>query len=100
MRYVLLLLVSSFCFAADQTCVVLAPAPPPKGIATWSQAGREQRHAMIYLAGEYPSGMPFRNQIKDKDVDKIRAKGGRVVILDSEYTHEDLDKAKKECGNK
>jgi hypothetical protein len=95
-----LLLVSSSCFAIDQTCVVLAPAPPPKGVATWSQTGRAQRHELIFLAGEYPAGIPFRSTIKDKDVDKIRAKGGRVLILDSEYTRDDLDKAKKECESK
>jgi hypothetical protein len=43
-------------------------------------------------------GIPFRSQIKDKDVDKIRAKGGRVIILGTKYTHDDLEKAKKECG--
>ena len=52
---------------------------------------------MIYLAGEYPAGFPFRTQIKDKDVDKILAKGARVLILDSHYTRDDLEKAKKQC---
>jgi len=97
MKLWIVLLFSSVAFAADQPCVILAPAPPPEGIATWSQAGRQQRHAMLYLAGEYPPGIPFRSQIKDKDVDKIRAKGGRVLILDPHYTHEDLDRAKKQC---
>jgi hypothetical protein len=90
------LLVAS-CFAADSTCVILAPVEPPQGMATWSQAGRQQRHAMLYLAGEYPPGIPFRSQIKDKDVDKIRAKGGRVLILNTKYTHDDLENAKAEC---
>jgi hypothetical protein len=98
MKPLVVLLLSSLALAADQPCVVLAPAEPPQGIATWSQAGRQQRHAMLYLAGEYPAGIPFRSQIKDKDVDKIRAKGGRVLILDPHYTHDDLEKARKECG--
>jgi hypothetical protein len=69
-------------------------------MATWSQAGRQQRHAMLYLAGEYPPGIPFRSQIKDKDVDKIRAKGGRVLILDTKYTHDDLENAKAACKSR
>jgi hypothetical protein len=98
MKPLVVLLFSSLALAGDQPCVILAPAEPPQGIAAWSQAGRQQRHAMLYLAEEYPPGIPFRSQIKDKDVDKIRAKGGRVIILDTKYTHDDLEKAKKECG--
>jgi hypothetical protein len=96
--FVVLLLSSIFCVAADSPCVIVAPAEQPQGTATWSQAGRQQRHAMLYLAGEYPPGIPFRSQIKDKDVDKIRSKGGRVIILDTKYTHDDLEKAKKQCS--
>jgi len=97
MKFLVVLLLSSLSLAADSPCVILAPVEPPQGMATWSQVGRQQRHAMIYLAGEYPAGIPFRSQIKDKDVDKIRAKGGRVLILDSHYTRDDLDSAKKQC---
>ncbi len=96
MKLLIVLLLSSLAFAGSP-CAILAPVEPPQGIATWSQVGRQQRHAMIYLAGEYPDGFPFRTQIKDKDVDKIRAKGGRVLILDSHYTRDDLEKAKKQC---
>jgi hypothetical protein len=95
---VTVLLFSSLAVAADQSCVILAPVPPPTGIATWSQAGREARHALIYLAGEYPKGYTFRSRIKDKDVDKIKALDGRVLILDSQYTRDDLDHAKVECA--
>jgi hypothetical protein len=97
MKILTILLLSSVAIAADSPCVILAPVEPPQGIATWSQAGRQQRHAMIYLAGEYPAGFPFRTQIKDKDVDKIRARGGRALVLDTHYTRDDLEKAKKQC---
>jgi|SRR5579859_2701428 len=91
-----LLLVGS-AFAADHPCLILAPVPSPTGMATWSRAGNAARHAMIYLAGEYPSGFPFRSQIKDKDVDKIKGMGAQVIILDSQYTRADLDTAKGQC---
>lgn len=84
--------------ATKAACVILASVEPAKGIATWSVEGRSQKHRLTYLAGEYPNGVPFRSSIKDKDVDKIRAKGGRVIILDPHYTHEDLDKAKQSCS--
>jgi hypothetical protein len=80
-------------------CVIFASVEPAKGIATWSAEGRSQKHALTYLAGDYPAGFPFRSSVKDKDVDKIRAKGGRVVILDPHYTRDDLEKAKESCQN-
>ena len=82
---------------APKTCVILSSVEPAKGIATWSQEGRSQKHSLTYLAGDYPTGIPFRSSIKDKDVDKIKAKGGRVIILDPHYTHDDLEKAKQSC---
>jgi hypothetical protein len=85
--------------AAKAPCVILSSIEPAKGIATWSVEGRHQKHALTYLAGDYPPGVPFRSSISDKDVDKIKAKGGRVIILDPHYTREDLDKAKQSCEN-
>src|SRR5262249_25811367 len=84
--------------AFAQPCVILAANDPAQGIATWSREGKAQKHMLTYLSGEYPSDMPFRSEIKDKDVDKIKAKGGKVLILDPHYTREDLDKAKQSCA--
>jgi len=83
--------------ATKMPCVVLSSVEPAKGIATWSAEGRSQKHALTYLAGDYTPGFPFRSSVKDKDVEKIKAKGGRVLILDPHYTREDLEKAKQEC---
>lgn len=83
--------------ATKASCVILSSVEPAKGIATWSMEGRRQKHALTYLAGDYPPGVHFRSSIKDKDVDKIKAKGGRVLILDPHYSREDLEKAKQAC---
>jgi hypothetical protein len=88
---------SSVVAVGQQPCVILSAVEPAQGIATWSVEGRRAKHMLTYLAGEYPSGIPFRTSIKDKDVDKIKAKGGRVIVLDPHYTHDDLEKAKKQC---
>lgn len=83
--------------AVISSCVVLAASEPASGIATWSREGRSRKHTLTYLAGGYPLGFHFRSSVKDKDVDKIKAKGGRVLILDPHYTREDLEKAKQTC---
>jgi hypothetical protein len=47
-----------------------------------SAEGRRQKHTLAYLAGDYPAGVRFRSSINDKDVDKVKAKGRRVFVLD------------------
>lgn len=49
------------------------------------------------MAGDYPPGVRFRSSINDKEVDKVKAKGSRVFVLDPHYTREDLEKAKQAC---
>jgi hypothetical protein len=85
--------------ATKASCVILSSVEPAKGVATWSVEGRHQRHTLTYLAGDYPTGVPFRSSINDKDVDKVKAKGGRVLILDPHYTRDDLEQAKRTCDN-
>lgn len=82
----------------EKSCVILSANDPATGIATWSIEGRARKHMLTFVAGEYPPGYPFRSSIKDKEVDKIKAKGGRVVVLSSRYTPDDLEKAKKSCA--
>ncbi len=96
-RALVYLLLGTAAFAADHPCVILAVSPPPEGIATMTQAGRQARHALLYLAGDYPPGFSFRSRIKDSDVDKVKAKGGQVIVLDAKYTRADLDAAKAQC---
>jgi hypothetical protein len=97
MRCLVFVFLSSVVVVGQQPCVILSAVEPAKGIATWSVEGRREKHMLTYLAGEYPAGIPFRTSIKDKDVNKIKAKGGRVIVLDPHYTHDDLENAKKQC---
>lgn len=92
-------LACSASYAQSSPCLVLAANEPAKGIASWSAEGRTQKHMLTYLAGDFPAGIPFRSEIKDKEVDRIKKKGGRVIVLDPHYTREDLDKAKQICAH-
>jgi hypothetical protein len=44
-----------------------------------------------------PRGVSFHSRLTDHDVRSIENKGGKVVILEPEYTTEYLDHARKEC---
>ena len=80
LRYLILFLLINPALA-EQPCVVLPSTEPATGIASWSREGAKLKHTLTYLAGDYPKAFGFHNTVKDKDVDKIKAAGGRVIIL-------------------
>jgi hypothetical protein len=51
-----------------------------------------------YVDGDFPKGIKFRVSLSDHDLEKIRKKGGGVVILSPHYSPEDFDKAEKSCA--
>lgn len=51
-----------------------------------------------YVAGDYPSGFKWRSELSDGDVRDLQKKGGRVVVLASEYSGDDLSNAKQTCA--
>jgi hypothetical protein len=83
---------------AAKSCVILATNEPATGSAAWTRAGYLQQFTLTYLAGDFPEGFPFKASIRDKEVDKIKKNGGRVIVLDPHYTREDLEKAKQKCA--
>ena len=50
-----------------------------------------------YVAGEFPQGMKWKSNITDGLIRKVKEKGGRVVIVPTNYSATDLDHAKAEC---
>jgi hypothetical protein len=89
-RLLLLVVLSGAAFAADHPCVILAP--PRRAMLPFGG-----HHSLVYVAGDFPSGIPFRTQMKDSIVDQVKAKGGQVIVLAPEYTREDFEAAKAQC---
>ena len=50
-----------------------------------------------YVEGNYPSGYKWRSELGDGDVRELQNKGGKIVVLDSNYQSSDLEEAKKSC---
>ena len=50
-----------------------------------------------YVAGEFPKNMKWKSNVTDRDIRKIKAQGGRVVIVKQDYGEADLEAAKREC---
>ncbi len=51
-----------------------------------------------YVAGDFPKGMKWKSNIRDRDVRKIKETGGRVVVVRPDYSADDLAQAQKACA--
>ncbi len=50
-----------------------------------------------YVEGDYPPGFKWRSELSDGDVRELQKKGGKIVILNSDYAPADLEDARKQC---
>lgn len=91
-RYLLCLSLSLSALAADQTCLIV------KHASTAHQAFVSGANWQ-YVDGEFPHGMKWKSNITDRNIRKIKELGGKVVIVNQNYSQADLDLAKKECGD-
>lgn len=50
-----------------------------------------------YIEGKLPEGLSLHHKMTDHDVSDLQARGAQVLVLDSDYTSEDLQKARAGC---
>jgi hypothetical protein len=52
-----------------------------------------------YVDGEFPTGMKWKSNITDRNIRKIKELGGKVVVVNQNYSSVDLEAAKKQCAD-
>ena len=50
-----------------------------------------------YVEGKLPEGFSSHNKMTDHDVRNLQAQGAQVLVLESEYTPDDLKEARADC---
>lgn len=50
-----------------------------------------------YIEGKLPEGFSFHSKLTDHDVRNLQAQGAKVIVLESDYTSEDLKEARAGC---
>src|SRR5262245_58537053 len=88
------LIVSAFAADTVKSCVIVKRhrARGADAITRWTTPA-----PFDYVEGDYPPGEKFRHELKDKHVQKIQQKGGKVVVLKEDYSLAELDDARKAC---
>lgn len=52
-----------------------------------------------YVEGKLPEGFSRRGKMTDHDVRKLQAHGAQVLVLDTNYTSDDLKEARSDCAS-
>lgn len=60
---------------------------------TFGISGKQFR----YVEGKLPEGFSLHHKMTDHDVRNLQARGAQVLVLDSQYTSEDLQEARADC---
>jgi hypothetical protein len=50
-----------------------------------------------YVEGDYPTGFKWRSELGDGDVRELQQKGGKMVVVKTDYETPDLEDARKQC---
>lgn len=85
------LCLASTAFATDSpsTCVILKRSTD--AVHAWQ--GIE-----FYVEGSYPPGFSFMTNLRGRHVRKLIKLGGRMAIVEPNYTAADLELARKQCA--
>lgn len=82
---------SALAAEAPQSCLIVKHASTARQFfvsgANWQ-----------YVAGDFPPDMKWKSNITDRNIRKIREKGGKVIVIQPNYSMADLEQAKTACS--
>jgi hypothetical protein len=82
----------------QQPCVILKRMGPADQVTSHLSSFGLRGKQFMYVEGELPKGVKFHGRLTDNDVRKITNAGGRVAVVESHYTDQDLEQARKSCS--
>ena len=83
---------------AQQPCVILKRMGPADQVTSHLYSFGIRGKQFQYVEGDLPQGVKFHGRLTDNDVRKITNAGGRVAVVESHYTDQDLAQARRSCG--
>ena len=81
-------------FAADQPCVIVKRHVYKFGE---NMARFHPHRPFDYVEGTYPKDFKWRSELSDGQVRELQSKGGKIVVMKSDYQQSDLEDARKQC---
>ncbi|MFZ0284913.1 MAG: hypothetical protein WAL32_06755, partial [Terriglobales bacterium] len=83
--------------AAVASCVVLKRMGPADEITSHLYSFGIRGKQFQYVEGKFPEGFPFHGRLTDHDVRNLQGRGAEVIVLNQNFTAEDLNQARADC---
>jgi hypothetical protein len=83
--------------AAKASCIILKRMGPADQITSHMYSFGIRGKQFQYVEGKLPEGFPFHGRLTDHDVRNLQARGAEVVVVNPNFTAEDLRQARADC---
>jgi hypothetical protein len=83
--------------AAEASCVILKRMGPADEITSHLYSFGIRGKQFQYVEGKFPNGFPFHGRLTDHDVRNLQGRGAEVIVLNQDFTSEDLRQARVDC---
>jgi hypothetical protein len=83
---------------ADQpSCIILKRMGPADQVTSRLYSFGIRGKQFQYVEGKLPDGFPFHGRLTDHDVRNLQSRGAEVIVLNQNFTSEDLSQARTDC---
>ena len=83
--------------ATQSSCVILKRMGPADQVTSRLYSFGIRGKQFQYVEGKLPNGFPFHGRLTDHDVRNLQGRGTEVVVLNQDYTSDDLKQARIDC---
>lgn len=83
--------------AAKATCVILKRMGPADQVTSRLYSFGIRGKQFQYVEGKLPEGFPFHGRLTDHDVRNLQGRGAEVVVVNQNFTADDLRQARADC---
>jgi hypothetical protein len=83
--------------ADKPSCVVLKRMGPADQVTSHLYSFGIRGKQFQYVEGKLPDGFPFHGRLTDHDVRNLQSRGAEVIVLNQNYTPDELKQARTDC---
>lgn len=83
--------------APQASCVILKRMGPADQVTSRLYSFGIRGKQFQYVEGKLPDGFPFHGRLTDHDVRNLQGRGTEVIVLNQNYTSEELSQARADC---
>ncbi len=83
--------------AEKPSCVLLKRMGPADQVTSHLYSFGIRGKQFQYVEGKLPDGFPFHGRLTDHDVRNLQARGAEVIVLNQNYSPDELKQARTDC---